>query len=48
LRELALLWIADRVDEGLQRYRTEHGIRNTWDTRERVVVALPGGQKARR
>jgi two-component system sensor histidine kinase KdpD len=43
LRELALLWIADRVDEGLQRYRAEHGIRGTWETRERVVVALPGG-----
>ena len=26
LRELALLWLADKVDEGLQRYRAEHGI----------------------
>ncbi len=26
LRELALLWVADRVDEGLARYRAEHGI----------------------
>ena len=26
LRELALLWLADRVDEGLQRYREQHGI----------------------
>ena len=26
LRELALLWLADRVEEGLQRYRAEHGI----------------------
>jgi two-component system sensor histidine kinase KdpD len=26
LRELALLWLADKVDEGLQRYRTEHEI----------------------
>ena len=24
LRELALLWLADRVEEGLQRYRAEH------------------------
>ena len=43
LRELALLWLADSVDEGLQRYREEHGISGTWETRERVVVALTGG-----
>ncbi|HEV2633737.1 MAG TPA: ATP-binding protein [Actinocrinis sp.] len=43
LRELALLWVADRVDEGLQRYREEHRIDRVWEARERVVVALPGG-----
>jgi len=43
LRELALLWLAGRVDEGLQRYRSEHGIGGVWETRERVVVALTGG-----
>ena len=43
LRELALLWVADRVDEGLERYRREHGIKGTWAARERVVVALTGG-----
>jgi two-component system, OmpR family, sensor histidine kinase KdpD len=43
LRELALLWLADSVDEGLQRYRERHGIAATWETRERVVVALTGG-----
>jgi two-component system sensor histidine kinase KdpD len=43
LRELALLWLADRVDEGLQRYRADHHIRQTWEARERVVVALTGG-----
>ena len=43
LRELALLWLADRVEEGLQRYREQHGIAGTWETRERVVVALTGG-----
>ncbi|MBO0822882.1 MAG: sensor histidine kinase KdpD [Actinobacteria bacterium] len=43
LRELALLWLADKVDEGLQRYRHAHGIRGTWEARERVVVALTGG-----
>jgi two-component system sensor histidine kinase KdpD len=43
LRELALLWLADSVDEGLQRYREAHGIEQPWETRERVVVALTGG-----
>ena len=43
LRELALLWLADSVEEGLRRYREQHGIAATWETRERVVVALTGG-----
>jgi two-component system sensor histidine kinase KdpD len=43
LRELALLWLADKVDEGLQRYRVAHDIHGTWEARERVVVALTGG-----
>ncbi|MFI9100713.1 ATP-binding protein [Streptomyces fildesensis] len=43
LRELALLWVAGRVDEALQKYRSEHGIAGVWETRERVVVALTGG-----
>ena len=43
LRELALLWLADKVDEQLDRYRAEHGITATWEARERVVVALTGG-----
>ncbi|WP_322748673.1 MULTISPECIES: sensor histidine kinase KdpD [unclassified Frankia] len=43
LREIALLWVADKVDEQLDRYRAEHGIAGTWETRERVVVALTGG-----
>jgi two-component system sensor histidine kinase KdpD len=43
LRELALLWLADRVEEGMQAYRQQQGIEATWETRERVVVALTGG-----
>ncbi|MEU4392055.1 DUF4118 domain-containing protein [Kribbella sp. NPDC023855] len=43
LRELALLWLADRVDAGLQQYRAQHDIDSTWEARERVVVALTGG-----
>lgn len=42
LRELALLWVADRVEETLQGYLADHGITTTWETRERVVVALTG------
>ena len=44
-RELALLWLADRVDEGLRRYKTEHDIDSVWEARERVVVALTGGRE---
>jgi two-component system sensor histidine kinase KdpD len=43
LRELALLWLADKVDDALERYRAAHGITQTWEARERVVVALTGG-----
>ncbi len=46
LRELALLWLADRVDEGLDRYRDEHGIDSTWAARERIVVAVTGGPES--
>ncbi|MCK9912358.1 universal stress protein, partial [Microbacteriaceae bacterium K1510] len=40
---LALLWLAGKVDDQLDRYRAEHGIGGVWETRERVVVALTGG-----
>jgi two-component system, OmpR family, sensor histidine kinase KdpD len=43
LRELALLWLADKVDEQLDRYREQHAITGVWETRERIVVALTGG-----
>jgi len=46
LRELALLWVADRVDEGVQDYRDRHGIARPWETKERVVVALTGAPGA--
>src|ERR1700691_4248873 len=45
LRELALLWLAGKVDEGLQKYPAEHDITSTWEARERVVVALTGGSE---
>ncbi|MGH2408457.1 MAG: DUF4118 domain-containing protein, partial [Candidatus Limnocylindrales bacterium] len=43
LRELALLWLADKVDDQLDAYRADHRISQTWEARERVVVALTGG-----
>ena len=46
LRELALLWVADRVEEGLERYRAQHGIEATWAARQRIVVALTGGPES--
>jgi two-component system, OmpR family, sensor histidine kinase KdpD len=42
LRELALLWVADRVDEELHDYRERHDIAGPWETKERVVVSLTG------
>jgi two-component system sensor histidine kinase KdpD len=46
LRELALLWLADRVDAGLEAYRDQHRIAGTWPTRERVVVGVSGGPES--
>ena len=43
LRELALLWLADSVDDALTRYRSDHAIDGTWPARERIVVAVTGG-----
>jgi two-component system, OmpR family, sensor histidine kinase KdpD len=48
LRELALAWLADRVDEGLEEYRRRHGIDEPWETRERVLVALTGSPDGER
>jgi two-component system sensor histidine kinase KdpD len=42
LRELALLWVVDKVDEALQRYMDDNDISATWETRERLVVAVTG------
>jgi len=46
LRELALLWLADRVDEGMEQYRDQHEITGTWATRERIVAAVTGGPES--
>lgn len=46
LRELALLWLADQVDDKLADYRAAHSITETWEARERVVVAVTGGAES--
>ncbi|MDR3080165.1 MAG: DUF4118 domain-containing protein, partial [Streptomyces sp.] len=47
LRELALLWVADRVDEYLNEYRSRHKVSAIWGSRERIVVGLTGGPEGR-
>ncbi|WP_055494410.1 sensor histidine kinase KdpD [Streptomyces sp. TP-A0356] len=47
LRELALLWVADRVDEYLTEYRSRHRVSTIWGSRERIVVGLTGGPEGR-
>jgi two-component system, OmpR family, sensor histidine kinase KdpD len=44
LRELALLWVADKVDDELNDYRERHNIAGPWETKERVVVSLTGSR----
>lgn len=46
LRQLALLWLADEVDAALAKYRTDKNITDTWEARERVVVAVSGGPES--
>ncbi|MEV3902391.1 sensor histidine kinase KdpD [Mycobacterium sp. NPDC050551] len=46
LRELALLWLADQVDAALAKYRADNNITDTWEARERVVVAVTGGAES--
>jgi two-component system sensor histidine kinase KdpD len=46
LRELALLWLADRVDDQLDDYRRAHQIQESWPAKERIVVAVTGGPES--
>jgi two-component system sensor histidine kinase KdpD len=46
LRQLALLWLADQVDAALARYRSDKNITDTWEARERLVVAVSGGPES--
>ncbi len=40
LRELALLYTADALEEEVQEYRQEHHIGTVWETRERILACL--------
>ena len=42
LRELALLWMADRVEESLSDYMKARGIEGPWETMERILVGVSG------
>ena len=42
LRELALLWLAERVDAGLADYRDSARVREGWPAREKIVVGVGG------
>jgi two-component system sensor histidine kinase KdpD len=42
LRQLSLLWLADRVEESLQRFRDGSPRVADWETKERVVVGITG------
>jgi two-component system, OmpR family, sensor histidine kinase KdpD len=44
LRELALLWVAGQADEELVAYRARHGIKDLWETKERIVVGVGGAR----
>lgn len=40
LREMALLYSADAVEENVMEYRQEHRIERVWETQERIMVCL--------
>ena len=41
-----MLWLADQVDAALAKYRADKHITDTWEARERVVVAVTGGAES--
>lgn len=48
LREIALRQTAEEVDEDLAEYMKEHGIRDTWQTVERVMVCISPSTSAKK
>ncbi len=41
-----MLWVAEQVDAALAKYRAANKITDTWEARERVVVAVTGGPES--
>lgn len=48
LREIALRQTAQEVDEDLEEYMKEHGINDTWQTVERVLVCISPSPSAKK
>ncbi len=48
LREIALRQTAEEVDEDLEEYMKEHGIKDNWRTVERVMVCISPSPSAKR
>jgi two-component system sensor histidine kinase KdpD len=48
LRELALRQTAEEVDDELEEYMEEHGIKDNWHTVERVMVCITHSQSAKK
>ncbi len=42
LREVTLLWMADRIDEAMARHRGDGIPSERWETRERILVGIAG------
>jgi two-component system, OmpR family, sensor histidine kinase KdpD len=48
LREMALLFAAERVEDQMRVYRDVHGIKSTWPASERILVGVGAGPNAAR
>jgi two-component system sensor histidine kinase KdpD len=48
LREIALRQTAEEVDEDLLEYMKEHGIRDNWQTVEKVLVCISPSQSSKK
>lgn len=48
LRELTLRQTAEEVDEDLEEYMKEHGIKENWYTAERVMVCISSNESSRK
>lgn len=48
LRELTLRQTAEEVDEQLEKYKKQHGIKETWHTCERIMVCISSNPACKR